>query len=56
MITDEYKVWKAETLARQTEHMEIMQTNKTVQEVVGEEDKTEDDRNNYEIVLAPGYR
>ena len=50
MITDEYKVWKAETLARQTEHMEI---NKDVPKV---ENKIKSLRNDYEIVLAPGYR
>ena len=33
-----------------------MDHTRNTQEVVGVEDKTEDDRNNYEIVLAPGYR
>ena len=56
MITDEYKAWKAETLSRQTGHMETMQTYKRVKDMSGVKDKTETERNTYEIILAPGYR
>ena len=57
MISNEYKVWKAETLAAQTGHIAAVQTTgmwQQGQEVQG--GRKERDRNMFEIELAPGYR
>ena len=56
MISDEYKVWKAETLAAQTGHIAAVQTTgmwQQGQEVQGR--GKEKDKNNFKIELAPGY-
>ena len=57
VLSDEYRVWKEETLAKQTGHREAMQTTGLWQQFnqvqVG---RKEGDRNYFEIELAQGYR
>ena len=56
-LSDEYRVWKEETLAKQTGHREAMQTTGLWQQfnqvqVV----RKEKDINTFETELAQGYR
>ena len=57
MISNEYKVWKAETLAAQTGHIAAVQTTgmwQKAQEVQG--GRKDRDMNMFQIELATGYR
>ena len=55
MISDEYKVWKAETLAAQTGHIAAVQTTGMwQQDQEGQGGRKERDRNMFEIELALG--
>ena len=58
VLSDEYRVWKAETLAKQTGHMEAVQTTGLWQQFreTVELGRKEKDDNNFVIELAPGYR
>ena len=57
VMSDEYRVWKEETLAKQTGHREAVQTTGLWQQFnqvqVGRKER---DWNNFEIELAQGYR
>ena len=57
VLSDEYRVWKAETLAAQTGHIAAVQTTGMwQQDQEGQGGRKERDRHMFEIELAPGYR
>ena len=54
-ISEEYKVWKADTLAKQTGHMETGETEIQKPEIQIQH-RDNRDRDSFEIQIAPGYR
>jgi hypothetical protein len=57
VMSDEYRVWKEETLAKQTGHIEAAQTTGLWQQFNEVKMvRKEKDPNNFVIELAPGYR
>ena len=56
-ISEEYKVWKADTLAKQTGHMETGETFPEIQRPeIQIQHRDSRDRDSFEIQIAPGYR
>ena len=56
-ISEEYKVWKADTLAKQTGHMELVEHIAQLQRPeIHIQHRDNKDRNSFEIQIAPGYR